>query len=329
MVIRRALVAGLAVGALVLAGCRAATTTATAAAAAAAARGAGSRLPDRRHHPRRTRRLVLGRRQGRRGAGRQGHRRRPALPATTPTPASRATLIDNAVAAGTDGLVVSMANPRRPGGQHQGRRRRRRPGHHHQLRHRPVAGLRRDHPRRPERDPRRQGRRRAADDAGLEERHLCHPGGRKRGARAALRRRASRRSPASWRTCRPTTPTCRAPSRPSSRSSRPTTASTASCPSAATCRARPSRRSTTTGADITVGTFDVNADVVAEHHRRQDAVRHRPAALRPGLPGRHGIYLKLLNGNDIGGGQPVYSGPAIITKDNAQAVLDFAKNGTR
>ncbi len=37
----------------------------------------------------------------------------------------------------------------------------------------------------------------------------------------------------------------------------------------------------------------------------------------------------MLNGNDIGGGQPVYSGPAIITKDNAQAVLAFAKNGTR
>ena len=42
-----------------------------------------------------------------------------------------------------------------------------------------------------------------------------------------------------------------------------------------------------------------------------------------------GIYLKVLNGNDIGGGQPVYSGPAIITKDNAEAVLKFAQNGTR
>ena len=36
-----------------------------------------------------------------------------------------------------------------------------------------------------------------------------------------------------------------------------------------------------------------------------------------GYLGVTGIYLKVLNGNDIGGGQPVYSGPAIITKDNA------------
>jgi simple sugar transport system substrate-binding protein len=48
-----------------------------------------------------------------------------------------------------------------------------------------------------------------------------------------------------------------------------------------------------------------------------------------GYIGVIGIYLKLLNGNDLGGGQPVYSGPAIITKDNAQEVLDFAKGGTR
>jgi simple sugar transport system substrate-binding protein len=48
-----------------------------------------------------------------------------------------------------------------------------------------------------------------------------------------------------------------------------------------------------------------------------------------GYLGVTGIYLKALNGNDIGGGQPVYSGPAIITKDNAAAVLKFAQNGTR
>jgi simple sugar transport system substrate-binding protein len=48
-----------------------------------------------------------------------------------------------------------------------------------------------------------------------------------------------------------------------------------------------------------------------------------------GYLGVTGIYLKLLNGNDIGGGQPVYSGPAIITEENAESVLGFAENGTR
>ena len=48
-----------------------------------------------------------------------------------------------------------------------------------------------------------------------------------------------------------------------------------------------------------------------------------------GYLGVTGIYLKLINGNDIGGGQPVYSGPAIITEENAEEVLEYAENGTR
>ena len=41
------------------------------------------------------------------------------------------------------------------------------------------------------------------------------------------------------------------------------------------------------------------------------------------------VYLKNLDGLDIGGGQPVYTGPAFITKDNAADVLKFAQQGTR
>ena len=84
-----------------------------------------------------------------------------------------------------------------------------------------------------------------------------------------------------------------------------------------------------TGADITVGTFDVNADVVQNiiDGKILFAIDQQPYV--QGYMGVTGIYLKALNGNDIGGGQPVYSGPAIITKDNAADVLKFAKNGTR
>ena len=78
---------------------------------------------------------------------------------SSPDPGEQSTLIDSAVAAGTDGLVISMANPDGLEVEHPGRRRRRRPGHHDQLRHRRLAGLRRDHPRRPERDHRRRDRR--------------------------------------------------------------------------------------------------------------------------------------------------------------------------
>jgi simple sugar transport system substrate-binding protein len=84
-----------------------------------------------------------------------------------------------------------------------------------------------------------------------------------------------------------------------------------------------------TGADITVGTFDVNADVVGniEDGKILFAIDQQPYV--QGYLGVTGIYLKALNGNDIGGGQPVYSGPAIITKDNAADVLKFAQQGTR
>ncbi|PSK98603.1 monosaccharide ABC transporter substrate-binding protein (CUT2 family) [Murinocardiopsis flavida] len=41
------------------------------------------------------------------------------------------------------------------------------------------------------------------------------------------------------------------------------------------------------------------------------------------------LALKVRNGNDVGGGRPVYSGPAFITKDNAEQVTKFAEQGTR
>ena len=84
-----------------------------------------------------------------------------------------------------------------------------------------------------------------------------------------------------------------------------------------------------TGASIKVGTFDVNADVVQNiiDGKLAFAIDQQPYV--QGYLGVTGIYLKVLNGNDIGGGQPVYSGPAIITKDNAADVLKFAQGGTR
>ena len=81
--------------------------------------------------------------------------------------------------------------------------------------------------------------------------------------------------------------------------------------------------------DVTVGTFDVNADVAQNvlDGTLLFAIDQQPYV--QGYVGVTGIYLKVLNGNDLGGGQPVYSGPAIITQENAEAVLQFAENGTR
>ena len=83
------------------------------------------------------------------------------------------------------------------------------------------------------------------------------------------------------------------------------------------------------GRNVRVGTFDVNADVaqLVTDGRLLFAIDQQPYV--QGYLGVVGVYLKLINGNDIGGGQAVYFGPAIITVENADAVLEFAEGGTR
>ncbi|MEY4398618.1 MAG: hypothetical protein RLZ53_1194 [Actinomycetota bacterium] len=41
------------------------------------------------------------------------------------------------------------------------------------------------------------------------------------------------------------------------------------------------------------------------------------------------LYLNLTNGHSLGGGQPVYSGPGFVTKDNVAKVKDLVAAGTR
>lgn len=83
------------------------------------------------------------------------------------------------------------------------------------------------------------------------------------------------------------------------------------------------------GSSAQVATFDLSEDVVSaiEAGSILFAVDQQPYV--QGFLGVTALYLKSLNGNDIGGGQPVYSGPAFVTKDNAAEVAEFAKNGTR
>ncbi|AXT84461.1 sugar ABC transporter substrate-binding protein [Aeromicrobium sp. A1-2] len=83
------------------------------------------------------------------------------------------------------------------------------------------------------------------------------------------------------------------------------------------------------GSKAKVATFDLSEDVIKQIQAGTIlfAVDQQPYV--QGFLGVTGLYLKSINGNDIGGGQPVNSGPAFITKDNADAVLQFAANGTR
>jgi simple sugar transport system substrate-binding protein len=78
-----------------------------------------------------------------------------------------------------------------------------------------------------------------------------------------------------------------------------------------------------------IATFDVSSDVIA-------AVQTGDVAFavdqQPYLQGYLPVVffaLKVRNGNDVGGGQPVYSGPGFVTKDNAAQVKLVAASGTR
>ncbi|NRQ51204.1 sugar ABC transporter substrate-binding protein [Aeromicrobium stalagmiti] len=83
------------------------------------------------------------------------------------------------------------------------------------------------------------------------------------------------------------------------------------------------------GSSAKVATFDLSEDVIKniQSDKILFAVDQQPYV--QGFLGITTLYLKDINGNDVGGGQPVNSGPAFITKDNADAVLKFAANGTR
>ena len=83
------------------------------------------------------------------------------------------------------------------------------------------------------------------------------------------------------------------------------------------------------GSEVTVGTFDLSPDVIAAIQDGGIAFAIDQQPYVQGYLGVTFLYLKATNGNDVGGGQPVYSGPALVTKDNADQVAAFAENGTR
>jgi simple sugar transport system substrate-binding protein len=78
-----------------------------------------------------------------------------------------------------------------------------------------------------------------------------------------------------------------------------------------------------------VATFDVSSDVI-------DSVLSGDVLFavdqQPYVQGYLPVVffaLKVRNGNDVGGGQPVYSGPGFVTKENAAQAKKFATAGTR
>jgi simple sugar transport system substrate-binding protein len=83
------------------------------------------------------------------------------------------------------------------------------------------------------------------------------------------------------------------------------------------------------GSTAKIATFDVSSDVIDEVLAGDVAFA---VDQQPYLQGYLPVVffaLKVRNGNDVGGGQPVYSGPGFVTRDNAAQVKQFAAAGTR
>ncbi len=86
---------------------------------------------------------------------------------------------------------------------------------------------------------------------------------------------------------------------------------------------------TASGSKAKVGTFDMSPvaiDMIAKG-QIQWAVDQQPYV--EGYEAVDMLWLYHTNGDTVGGGEPVLTGPFFVTKDNAAAVAKFAKNGTR
>lgn len=83
------------------------------------------------------------------------------------------------------------------------------------------------------------------------------------------------------------------------------------------------------GTDAQIASFDMSSDVLKGIKAGDIAFTVDQQPYLQGYLGVSFLYLKVLNGNDVGGGQPVYSGPALVTKDNVDPIIGFAEKGTR
>jgi simple sugar transport system substrate-binding protein len=83
------------------------------------------------------------------------------------------------------------------------------------------------------------------------------------------------------------------------------------------------------GTQAKIATFDLSPDVVTAI---QDGKIEFSVDQQPYLQGYlavQALWLNLTNGNDIGGGRPVLTGPSFVDASNIDAIATFAENNTR
>jgi simple sugar transport system substrate-binding protein len=83
------------------------------------------------------------------------------------------------------------------------------------------------------------------------------------------------------------------------------------------------------GSKAKVVTFDLNADAAKaiKDGKIEFSVDQQPYL--QGYEAIDSLWLYLTNGNEIGGGLPVLTGPSFVDKSNIDAILTYANNNTR
>jgi simple sugar transport system substrate-binding protein len=78
-----------------------------------------------------------------------------------------------------------------------------------------------------------------------------------------------------------------------------------------------------------VVTFDLNAEAATDIQsgKIEFSIDQQPYV--QGYMAVSSLYLYLKNGNDIGGGKAVLTGPSFVDKTNIDKIVPFTKNNTR
>lgn len=83
------------------------------------------------------------------------------------------------------------------------------------------------------------------------------------------------------------------------------------------------------GSDATVVTFDLNAEVAQRIADGDIAFSIDQQPYVQGFMAVQSLWAYLTNGNDIGGGGPVLTGPSFVDETNIDTILPYAQNNTR
>jgi simple sugar transport system substrate-binding protein len=85
----------------------------------------------------------------------------------------------------------------------------------------------------------------------------------------------------------------------------------------------------TAGVSAQVGTFDLNLDAAKAIRDGKIAIAIDAQPYLQGYLAVNSLWLYNTNGNDMGGGLPVLTGPSFVYASNIDKILPFAENGTR